>query len=196
MRGLMTGTVDARHTTDEYFGLVDAGALHPDDRTELLEGVIVAVAPQNPPHAATVGLVADALRRTLASRATVRVQAPLVLGQQSVPEPDVAVVRGRHADYWQTHPKTALLVVEVAERSLPQDRLTKSRTYAAAGIPEYWIVDLRDDCVEAYCDPDVSAAAYRLCHVARRGDKLSLAAIPDAVVTVNDLLPDREPADS
>jgi len=65
-----------------------------------------------------------------------------------VPKPDTAVVGGRIADYDRAHPTTALLVVEVADSSLKQDRPTKRTIYAAAGIPEYWIVNLPDDCVE------------------------------------------------
>ena len=196
MRRSMTGTADARYTVDEYFGLVDTGVLHPDDRVELLEGVIVAVAPQNPPHASAVGLLHEVIRDVVRSRAVVRVQVPLVLGRRSAPEPDVAVVPGKLSDYYRVHPRTAWLVIEVADRSLPQDRLTKARTYAAAGIPEYWIVNLRDDCVEVYRDPDAQAAAYRSRHVARRGEAIALVAIPDAMVAVSDIVLDRADIES
>jgi len=190
MRRNMIETTAARYTVDEYFGLVDTGALHPDDRVELLEGVIVAVAPQNPPHASAVGLLHEVIGAVVGSRAVVRVQAPLILGRQSAPEPDVAVVPGKRSDYCRVHPRTAVLVIEVADRSLPQDRLTKTRTYAAAGIPEYWIVNLRDDCVEVYRDPDVNAAAYRSRRVALRSETISLVVFPDAIVAVSDILPE------
>ena len=71
-----------------------------------------------------------------------------------MPEPDVAVVPGHEADYEKAHPRTALLLVEVAEWSLPQDRVTKRAIYAAAGVPEYWIVNLRDGWVEVLRAPD------------------------------------------
>ena len=77
----------------------------------------------------------------------IRAQLPLMPSPTSAPEPDVAVVAGQRTDYDHCHPTTALLLVEIADTSLPQDRLTKSRIYAAAGIPEYWIVNLRDQCV-------------------------------------------------
>lgn len=66
-----------------------------------------------------------------------RVQCTLILGRRTAPEPDVAVVPGQNRDYANAHPKTALLVVEVADSTLAQDRLTKAAIYAAAGIPEY-----------------------------------------------------------
>ena len=45
------------------------------------------------------------------------------------------------------------LLVEVADTSLEFDRQVKLRMYAAAGIPEYWIVNLRDRQVETHHDP-------------------------------------------
>ncbi|TMA32903.1 MAG: Uma2 family endonuclease, partial [Deltaproteobacteria bacterium] len=134
----------ARFTKERYFRLVTEGVLEPDDRVELLEGVVVAMA-QSPGHAVAGDLVAEALRRAVGPRAAVRVQRPFVAGRRSVPEPDVAIVPGRVRDYAKSHPTTALLIVEVAEWSLAQDRITKAAIYAGAGIPEYWIVNLRDD---------------------------------------------------
>ena len=53
-----------------------------------------------------------------------------------MPEPDLAVVAGTLETYRDAHPAAAHLVVEVADTSLSQDRLTKAAIYAAAGIPE------------------------------------------------------------
>jgi Uma2 family endonuclease len=185
------GTVPERYTVDRYFALVDEGVLRPDDAVELLEGVIVAMAPKGVRHAAGTCRAGEALRAVLGGRAVVREQNPLVVGQFSVPEPDVAVLPGRIADYDTAHPRTALLVVEVAESSLPQDRLTKAAIYAAAGIPEYWIVNLRDDCVEVHRRPEPGGRRYVERRVARRGERITLAAFPDAAVAVDDLLPVR-----
>ncbi len=180
---------DAGFTRERYLALVDEGLLDPDDRVELLEGVVVAMAPANPRHAVATDKTAEALRGAIAGRAAVRVQNALVAGPRSVPEPDVAVVAGRLDDYVKAHPSSALLLVEVAESSLPQDRLTKSRIYAAAGVPEYWIVNLRDETVEVHRAPDVRTRAYRDQRVARSGERLDLAALPGASVAVADLLP-------
>jgi Uma2 family endonuclease len=80
-------------------------------------------------------------------------------------------------------------VVEVAVSSLPQDRLTNAPIYAAAGIPEYWIVNLREDHVEVHRSPDAAARRYAVVEVARRGSRLALVAFPDVSVAVDDLLP-------
>jgi len=180
-----------RVTAERYFALVDEGVLRPDDRVELLEGVIVSMAPQNPRHAAGTSRADYAVRAAIGNRATVRVQLPLVLSLYSVPEPDVAVVPGHRNDYDTAHPTTALLVIEVADASLVPDRLTKGAIYAAAGIPEYWIVDLRDDRVEILRAPDRKAARYGETRVVGPGERLELAALPGAVVAVEDLLPRR-----
>jgi len=178
-----------RMTVERYFGLVEAGVLSHDDRVELLEGVIVAMTPSNPPHAAAVCLAAEALRDALGGRAAVRTQCTLVLAPWSAPEPDVAVVAGSHHDYATAHPRTALLVVEVADSSLLQDRLTKAPLYAAAGIPEYWIVNLRAGVVEVMRDPDRERARYRDVRTCAAGERIPLVAIPEAGVPVAHLLP-------
>ena len=180
---------DRGYTCERYFALVDEGLLDPDDRVELLEGVVVAMAPRNPQHDSSVSLVDRAIGRAVGDRAAVRCQLSLAVGAYSVPEPDVAVVAGREGDYMDAHPTTALLVVEVSQSSLPQDRLTKARIYAAAGIPEYWIVNLRDGCVEVLRDPEPAARSYRERRVTRQGERLELVALPGVGVTVAELLP-------
>jgi Uma2 family endonuclease len=180
--------VPSRWTTEQYLRLVDEGVLGPDDKVELLEGVIVAMAPSNVPHEGAVGLVSEALFRAVGDRATVRVQLSFVAGTHSLPEPDAAVVPGRARDYTRSRPRTALLIVEVSDSSLKQDRLTKAAIYAVAHVPEYWIVNLRDDCVEVRREPDAKQRRYRRVSLLRRGETIALAALPDVAIAVDDLL--------
>ncbi len=184
-------TTDDRYTSERYFRLVEEGVLGPDDRVELLDGVIVAMAPSGPAHATVVNQAAQALILAVASRAAVRVQAPLVASGLSAPEPDIAVVPGALKDYLTAHPATALLVVEVSDSSLPQDRITKARIYAGASVPEYWILNLREDCVEVLRAPDPQARCYREHRIARRGEHLELTALAGASLTVDELLASR-----
>ena len=180
-------------TAERYFALVDEGVLQPDDRVELLEGVIVAMPPQSPPHAGYLNLVAHRLSELVGGRATVRTQGTLPVSILSVPEPDVAVVPGTDLDYLDRHPTTALLLVEVAVTSLPQDRLTKAAIYAAAGIPEYWIVNLRDRALEILREPDPRLRLYARRWTAAPDEVVALAALPDVRVPVASILP---PADA
>jgi Uma2 family endonuclease len=160
------------YSVDAYRRLVDDGVVSADDHVELLDGVIVAEPPQDPPRAASTCYAADAIRRTVGTIAVVRVQMPFIAGECSVPEPDVAVVPGVAADYEARHPDRSWLIIEVARSSLPQDRLSKSRIYAGASVPEYWIVNLRDDCVEVFRGPDQAARVYHTHSVAHRGQRL------------------------
>src|SRR5881296_2216205 len=180
---------ETRYTSERYLALVDAGALGPDDKVELLEGEIVVMAPEGPRHEVAIDKAADALRVAVAGRAAVRVQHSVHAGARSVPEPDIAVVPGRH-DYARARPRTALLVVEVSDGSLARDRLRKAPVYAAAGIPEYWIVNLRDDVVEVSRAPERAARRYTETRVAQRGERLELVALPGTSVAVDDLLPE------
>lgn len=178
-----------RLTAEQYLRLIDEGVLGPDDRVELLEGVVVSMAAQNAPHASGVTRAMHALVQAVGERAVVRTQVTFVAGAFSVPEPDVAVVPGRFEDYDSAHPSTALLIVEVADTSLAQDRLTKAGIYAAAGIPEYWIVDVRGQRVEAYREPVAGERRYRMRAFLQRGDRLEPAALPGVSIAVSDLLP-------
>jgi len=180
---------EARYTTSRFFALPAEGILTAADRVELLEGLIVAVALESPRHAAGVRCVSEALAGAVGPRAVVRVQLPLIAGRYSVPAPDLAVVAGLRSDYVDAHPTTALLVVEIADTTLVQDRITKSAIYAAAGIPEYWLVNARDDHTEVFRGPDRSARGYGEQFVANRGSRLELRALPGVGVAVDDLLP-------
>jgi Uma2 family endonuclease len=182
---------ESRYTAARYFALVDEGVLHADDRVELLEGVIVAMSPQNPPHASAVYRTYEAIRTVVGTRALVRVQLPLIAGSLSVPEPDVAVVPGRASDYDTAHPTGALLVVEVADTSLLEDRLTKAAIYAAANVPEYWIVNLRDDWIEVFRSPEPEAKSYRERLRIGRGGRVESVMFEGASLAVDDLLPGR-----
>jgi len=183
--------VPARWTTERFLRLIDEGVLGPDDKVELLEGVIVGMAPSNVAHDGTLGLVSQALFRAVGERGVVRVQLSIIAGRHSLPEPDVAVVPGRARDYERERPTSALLIVEVSDTSLKPDRLTKSAIYAAAGIPEYWIVNLPDDYVEDRRSPQAKERRYASVTVAHRSDVIEPVSLPGVRVAVDDLLPSR-----
>lgn len=177
------------YSAPAYFDLVTRGLIDERDHVELLEGLIVSAPPQGPLHASVTMAVDEALRRAVGSVASIRVQMPLLAGDRSVPEPDVAVVPGKPVDYRDRHPETALLVVEVADSSLPQERLTKSRIYAAAGVPEYWIVNLRDRRLEIFTKPDVTGKVYAESRSAGLDETVGLVAVEGCTVAVAHLFP-------
>jgi Uma2 family endonuclease len=134
-----------RLTVSDYYRMAEVGILAPDARVELIDGEIIDMPPPGSLHAATVRLLQQVLSRKLEDRATVIAQDPVRLGEHSEPQPDLAVLRHREDLYRERHPQPAdvFLVVEVAVSSLRFDRVTKQSLYAAHGIPEFWIVDLR-----------------------------------------------------
>lgn len=142
----------------EYERLVESG-LFDREAVELIGGQLIVAEPQHTYHAVGVGKSADALRTRIPAGWIVRVQAPIALDDDSVPEPDIAVVPGRHDDYLESHPRRPALVVEVAESSLAFDRRDKGSLYARAGLADYWIVNVVDRVVEIHRDPQPDASA-------------------------------------
>jgi len=180
-------------TREEYDKMAEAGVFRPGERVELIGGRIVEMSPQNSPHATALTLTSDALRIVFASGFVVRMQLPLNLSPVSQPEPDIAVVRGTVRDYTRAHPTTAVLVVEVSESTLAFDRGEKASLYASAGIPEYWIINLLDRCVEVYRDPiamtgQLYGYGYRSRLQFFATDTVAAIAIPQAPIAIADLL--------
>jgi Uma2 family endonuclease len=138
-------------TADEVLRMVEAGILAEDRRVELLLGVLTELSPISPQHA---GIKARIVRWLDAAvpRYTVRTEDPLVVPDRtSLPQPDIAVVEP--GDYLLAHPDGALLVIEVAWSSLEIDTKIKPGLYAAAGVPDYWVVDVAAKRVRAFREP-------------------------------------------
>ncbi len=174
-------------TREEYHVIADAG-LFDDERVELIEGVIYALAPQRSEHAIAVRKINATLLPALLGRAVCQVQLPLALGD-SEPEPDFAILFEASTDELSRseHPTRARLVIEVADTTLAKDREIKARPYSRAGIPEYWIVNLVDRKLEVYRRP--AGDKYQLHDVLQSNESLVLPAFPDVQVKVKDLLP-------
>jgi Uma2 family endonuclease len=156
----------------EVLRMVEAGILRADEPVELLEGRLVLVSPQGPPHASVVGALAEKLRGAFGPGVAVREEKPLEL-PDSLPEPDVAVVRGAQLDYAARHPGggDALLAVEVAVTSQEIDR-EKARVYARAGVPVLWLLDVPARRLEVHTDPRPDGR-YRLVQVLGDDDEVS-----------------------
>lgn len=183
-----------RWTVEEYHQLIQAGVFARDERFELLEGWIRPKMSRNPPHDVALDKSHDALRSKIPPAWRVRVQSAITTSD-SEPEPDLAIVRGPADRYLQSHPAAAdiALVVEIAERSLQDDRRDKMRVYARAGITRYWIVNLIDRQLEVYSHPcgDAPSPSYDPPRVFGENESVPLVIDAQAVgsVAVRDLLP-------
>ena len=174
-------------TVDEYHHMIEAGTLGEDDHVQLIGGAVVAMTPQGPAHALVIQNLTRLVAQGLAADLALRPQLPLTLPGDSEPEPDLAVVRLADARSREHHPRTALLVVEVAGDSLRLDRQTKAALYARAGIPEYWIVNLAESTVEVHRDPDAETGTYRAKAVVSSEGTLASTSVPGLSVDVADL---------
>jgi Uma2 family endonuclease len=147
-----------RLSVEQYERMIEAGILGENDKVELIEGLIVEMSPIGSAHWYVVFELTKAISRLAGDGWLVFSQGPIVL-PNGEPEPDICVVRGTSSDYKSRKPRAndVALLVEVADTSLEFDRQIKLRTYAAAGIPEYWIVNLRARELEIHRGPRVPA---------------------------------------
>ena len=146
-----------RWTVAEFHRLVSEPWLE-GRRMILVEGEIIDMPNPNPPHDASLLLTEEALRIAFRPGHCIRGQMALVLGQSTDPMPDIAVVAGAPRDF-TAHPRTALLVVEIADSSLAYDTGEKAHLYAAGGIQDYWVVDLVHGVLLLYRNPQPKPAA-------------------------------------
>lgn len=177
-----------RFTNAEYLALGAAGILAKEERVELLDGEIIQMAPIGNRHRNSVNWSADLMREAIERRAMVQVQAPIELNDFTMPEPDIAVIRRRSInDIAPVLPSDVYLLVEVADSSLEFDLGEKLARYAAAGIPEVWIVNLRAGELVVNTEPE--GAAYAKVRVVPLDETVSPQAFPDVVLGLADFIP-------
>ena len=136
-----------RITVDEYHRMAEVGLLAPDARVELIEGVIIDMAPIGPPHCSAVDLLSELLILAAKGRAIIRTQGSVRLNRWTEPQPDIAVLKSRLGRYRLAHPsgKDIYLVIEVSQSSLRFELNAKAKLYARYGVPEVWVVDMNDN---------------------------------------------------
>ena len=182
-----------RWSVDEFHALREEGWFD-CCKALLIDGEIVEMPIPGPRHNGSLTLADYALKSTFAVGHVVRVQLPLVLGQSTDPMPDLAVVAGAPRDFLDRHPIAAALVVEVSETSLSFDTGEKAGLYAAAGIADYWVIDLPNDRVLVHRDSVADPAAphrgrYRTTTAVGRSEFLRPLANPAAAIPAAELLP-------
>lgn len=176
-------------SAQEYLRMGESGVFAPEARLELIDGEIVEMAPIGSRHAGMVKVLNRLLSRAAGDLAIVSVQDPLVIGDRSVPQPDLALLKPRADSYSSSHPSAAdvLLVVEVADTTLAFDLGTKIPLYARGGIAETWVVDLQERAVRVFRDP--SASGYRASFTVSGGGSVAPLALPAVDVAFSELFP-------
>lgn len=180
-------------TAEEFYRLLDCGFFQ-ERRVELIGGEIMEMASQKNFHLAAITLTEDSFRAAFGPGFWVRVQGSLDLSPLSVPDPDIAVVPGSARMATAQNPTSALQITEVSDTTLAYDRGRKASLYAAAGIPDYWIVNLVQRQVEVHRSPVADSSqpfGWRYTDVTILGpnDYVTPLAAPQARILVADLLP-------
>jgi Uma2 family endonuclease len=172
-------------TTHDVRVMLQQGILPEDSTTELLNGLLVLKDRSDlggdslmhgPKHGACIRKLTAFVPKVDGSERHAQVQLPIVCATDQMPEPDFAVVRGTDADYAEALPTAAdtFMVLEAADSSLERDRDEKRLIYAAAGIAQYIILNLRGETALVSSEPDRSTATYAKTESVSKGDAISL----------------------
>ena len=180
-------------TTDDVLKMAEAGLFGEEERIELIDGEIIEMTPVGARHVHCVNRANSYFGVAFGSAAIVSIQNPVHLNIHNMPQPDVVVFKPRADFYFPVRPTPAdvLFIVEVSDSTLRRDRNIKLPRFAAFGIPEVWIEDLKHDLILVFRDPEGSQ--YRTQFTLRRGESISPLAFPDASFLVDDLIGE-EPA--
>jgi Uma2 family endonuclease len=179
-----------KHLTnlDEWHRLGEANIFPPESRVELINGEILDMAPIGFNHSGHLNRINKFLTRLMPGDVITSVQNPLQLGDLSEPQPDFMLLKPNPDFYSSRHPNASdvLLLIEVADTSLAFDQTQKLRLYALHGVPEYWLLNLNDSCLEVYREPFGETYAEKT--TLRIGNTISLSQIPAITINVADIL--------
>lgn len=179
-----------RLSIDDYERLGEAGIFPPDSRVELIDGDLIDMPPIGTQHASTVNRLIRLLVLRVGDRAIVSPGNPVLLPPWSMPQPDLMLLRPRRDEYSTRHPDAGdvLLAIEVGDSSIRFDLGKKARVYAADGIAEYWVVDVRARRLHVHRDP--SGGSWNDVRTLDSPFSVAPLALPELKVEANELWPD------
>jgi Uma2 family endonuclease len=185
-----TQTFYKKHLTDvlEWQKMGKAGIFPPESHLELINGEIIEMAPIGSHHASHLKRLINVFSKAIGESAIVTAQDPLQLGDLSEPEPDFMLLRPRSDFYSENHPtnKDVFLLIEVSDSSLDFDQNTKLRLYAMHNIAEYWLLNVKEACLEVYLKPH--NGLYTEKTTLRSGDKITLSQLKNISIDVANIL--------
>jgi len=172
----------------EWKKLGEANIFPPESRLELINGEIIEMAPIGSNHSGHLNRLNHVLAQLIHNQAIISVQNPVQLGDLSEPQPDLMLLKPNADFYSIQHPSAndVLLLIEVSESSLAYDQNQKLRLYALHNIPEYWLLNVNDDCIEVYRQPHDGVYAEKT--TLRSGDKITLSQLTDINIEISDIL--------
>jgi Uma2 family endonuclease len=176
-----------RWSVDEYQKLGETGIFHEDERVELLNGEIVVMAPIGLRHMNAVRRLINTMARKYGKLCLVDAQNPLVIDGESMPQPDLLLLRSDLDESHAPTPEDVLLLVEVADSSLAYDSRDKRDAYARTGICEYWLLNLPRNQLHIFRNPRPQGYGTELI-VHAEGSAAPLA-FPEEAVALAEILP-------
>jgi Uma2 family endonuclease len=171
-----------RFSVDEYLRMGEAGILTEDDRVELIDGEIIDTPPIGIAHTSSVNRIGNKLKEQAGKQVILSMHNPLRIGDFSLPQPDITLLRPREDFYVSAYPvpEDVILLVEVAESSVRYDREKKLPLYAAAGVRESWLVNIPARTLTIHREP--SPDGYRSVTMADDLNRVAPAALPDCCI--------------
>ncbi len=175
-----------RFTVDQYERMIEVGILTKYHHVELIRGEIITMHPIRPPHAFCSMMLTDLLVPSVPDEIRVAAQCPIRLLDESIPQSDVALLH--FARYTHAYPKAddVRLVIEIADTMRAYDHDVKLPLYAAAGIPEAWLIDLTDNRIERHTEP--GANFYRQVVRYWGDDTVTSTIVPNIAIPVKSVL--------
>ena len=177
-----------RLTVEDYHRMAEAGILGEEDRVELIEGELIQMPPIGAKHAEVVDYINDVFSRQVGDDKRVRIQNPVQLSDYGELYPDVTILRKRR--YFDAHPgpDDVLLIMEVSDSTLAYDRDIKVPLYAAHGILEVWLINIKERCIEIYRNPSPEKRRYQSIQRIERG-AITAANVPEVALSLSELFP-------
>jgi Uma2 family endonuclease len=176
-----------RISVDRYEKMFATGVLTEYDRVELIDGDMINMPGVNPPHSAITARLTEVLVLSVAGSAIVSPGGSVRLGDYSLPQPDLMLLKRRDDFYFSQRPAVTdiLLLIEVSDSSLAYDRSIKRNLYARYGVGEYWVIDVQGEriCVHTEPGPD----GYRQVAEFAADDVVSPRALPAIQIRVGSL---------
>ena len=169
----------------EYHRLTEMGVFPHDERLELIKGDLIKMAAKNTRHTVCLSRLLKQLAiLAINERAIIRMQDPITLGNDSEPEPDLVIAKIKEDDYLSSHPTAddIILVIEISDSSLRLDQEVKLPLYAQYQIPNYWILNVIDNCLETYSQPfqdKQGKSKYLHCAIFTDNDTVTIPNFPD-----------------
>lgn len=182
----MTNLTTAKWTIEDYHQMIATGILD-DRKVELLKGEIIEMSPEGIPHSYFSSEAGEYLINLLGNRAKVLIGKPITLPNQSEPEPDITIAQRLGKEYLDHHPypENIFWVIEYSNSSLEKDLQIKPQIYGEAGIPEYWVIDLKQKQLTVFRHPTPNGYQSQF---RQQEENISPVCFPDLNIAINALI--------